>query len=137
MGYDFNPDMGATSVVGSRIAAKLIDEILVGIVALFLSVVAGLDALLLVFVGILFPYHIVLEGLYGRTVGKQAMGIVVVNRHGQVPGLIGALGRNLLRIIDGLFYHIVGLVVMAVTERRQRIGDIVGGTLVVRNQPSP
>jgi hypothetical protein len=40
--------------------------------------------------------------------------------------------RTVLRVIDGLFFYLVGLVVMLATrERRGRLGDLVGGTMVV------
>ena len=40
--------------------------------------------------------------------------------------------RTVLRVIDGLFMYLVGLVVMLVTgQRRQRLGDMAAGTMVV------
>ena len=40
--------------------------------------------------------------------------------------------RTVLRLVDGIGFYVVGLVVMLRTgERRQRLGDIVAGTAVV------
>jgi hypothetical protein len=40
--------------------------------------------------------------------------------------------RTVLRVIDGIGLYIVGLIVMLVTgQRRQRLGDLAGGTMVV------
>jgi uncharacterized RDD family membrane protein YckC len=44
-----------------------------------------------------------------------------------------ALIRNILRIIDALLIiYIVGIVLIAVTPMKQRLGDIVSNTLVVK-----
>jgi uncharacterized RDD family membrane protein YckC len=42
--------------------------------------------------------------------------------------------RNVLRIVDGILNYAVGLVVMLVTDGRQRIGDLAAGTRVVRSR---
>jgi len=39
--------------------------------------------------------------------------------------------RNLLRIVDGLAFYLVGTAVAACSEARQRIGDICGRTAVI------
>ncbi|MFJ8958468.1 hypothetical protein ACIRG5_03710 [Lentzea sp. NPDC102401] len=44
--------------------------------------------------------------------------------------------RWLLMAVDGLLMGLVGAVLIAVTPRNQRLGDIVAGTMVVRC-PSP
>ena len=41
--------------------------------------------------------------------------------------------RNLLRIIDGLpVFYLLGLIVMVSSKRKQRIGDMAAGTVVVK-----
>ena len=38
----------------------------------------------------------------------------------------------MLRVIDGVFFYLVGLIVMMATgERRGRLGDLAGGTMIV------
>jgi uncharacterized RDD family membrane protein YckC len=45
-------------------------------------------------------------------------------------GWLAALIRNLLRVVDVCFAF-VGLVLMLLTPRRQRVGDFAAGTVVV------
>lgn len=40
--------------------------------------------------------------------------------------------HNLLRIVDGIFFYLVGLIVMLATQRKQRVGDLAAKTVVVR-----
>ena len=44
----------------------------------------------------------------------------------------GAILRTLLRVVDGLFGYLLGYVVVLASARRQRLGDMVAHTLVVR-----
>lgn len=45
--------------------------------------------------------------------------------------------RTALRLIDGLFLYLVGLIVMLVTgERRGRLGDLAAGTMIVSADPA-
>jgi hypothetical protein len=45
--------------------------------------------------------------------------------------------RNLLRLVDGLLGYAVGVVVILVSSRNQRLGDLAAGTLVVRERRAP
>ena len=47
-------------------------------------------------------------------------------------GYTRALLRNLLKPVDGFFDFTVGITVAAFTEKWQRVGDIVAGTVVIR-----
>jgi uncharacterized RDD family membrane protein YckC len=71
----------------------------------------------------------------GRTPGKWVAKIRVIHQSGRGITFIESLGRNLVRIIDWIpsFYGI-GIVTMFVTRRHQRLGDLVAGTLVVRDR---
>jgi uncharacterized RDD family membrane protein YckC len=78
-------------------------------------------------------YYILLEGLYGTTIGKKLIGIKVVDDRGRVPGIVPALIRNVLRIVDILpQFYIIGIVLIFTNDDNQRLGDMVGGTYVVR-----
>lgn len=79
-----------------------------------------------------FGYYIVLEGLVGRTLGKMALGIRVVSQDGGRASWGAVVVRNLLRIVDGFFFYLVGLIVMLSTARKQRVGDLAARTMVVR-----
>jgi len=79
---------------------------------------------------LLFLYGWILEALWGATLGKAMVGIRVVGsaRHRSFSAC--AL-RNVLRIIDGLGFYLIGTIVAACSSVRQRIGDIYAGTAVI------
>src|SRR6185295_15486570 len=68
--------------------------------------------------------------LNGQTPGKYVLGLRVLTENGQpINGMQAAL-RNLFRAAD-LFLGVVGLSVMALNRRYQRLGDLVAGTIEV------
>jgi uncharacterized RDD family membrane protein YckC len=70
----------------------------------------------------------------GRTPGKRALAIRVVRTDGAPVGLGESLARNLLRAIEVPFGYAPGVLAVALSPRRQRLGDLVAGTLVVRER---
>ena len=99
----------------------------------------GLPALIYFLITLL--YFIVLEGTVGQTVGKMLLGIQVVREGtGQTPGMGAATIRTLLRIIDAFPFflpYLVGFIVVLVSGKNQRLGDMVANTLVVRKGTQP
>jgi uncharacterized RDD family membrane protein YckC len=84
---------------------------------------------------LLFVCHPILEGLAGRTLGRIATGTVVVDGSGGRPGLWRAILRSLLRWIEVNPFLIGGVpagIVVLMSKHRQRLGDMVAGTYVVR-----
>lgn len=80
-------------------------------------------------------YHALLEGLTGRTVGKAAVDIAVVGADGSGCTLRAAAVRTLGRFLDGLpVAYLLGVASVALTDRRQRVGDLLAGTVVVRTR---
>lgn len=79
---------------------------------------------------ILFLYGWLLEAAWGATLGKAMVGIRVVSttEHSSVSA---SAVRNLLRIVDGLCFYLVGTAVAACSNIRQRIGDICAQTAVI------
>jgi hypothetical protein len=67
------------------------------------------------------------------------MNIRVVGVDGAPAGMREIALRTVLRVIDGLFLYLVGLIVMVATkERRGRLGDLVGDTMIVSaDEPAP
>jgi uncharacterized RDD family membrane protein YckC len=133
------------NILGVRIAAGIIDLILLAIVFIVMSALFGdsssdddgfnvsLDgAPFLIYVVISFAYYFLMENAKGQTLGKMAMKIKVVSLDGQplTPGKVAV--RTLLRIIDGFFFYLVAVVVIAISKNQQRLGDMAGGTTVVR-----
>src|SRR3954454_1516805 len=77
-------------------------------------------------------YYFALESGAGQTVGKKLMKLRVVCADGRPAGMREIAVRTILRVVDGIGMYIVGLVVMLVTgQRRQRVGDLAAGTIVV------
>jgi hypothetical protein len=71
----------------------------------------------------------------GRTPGKKAARIRVIQRSGRPIGLLESMARNLVRYVDQLpFFYAVGVITMFVTRQHQRLGDLAAGTLVVRDR---
>jgi len=80
-----------------------------------------------------FLYHFPAEWLTGRTIGKELFGLRVVADDGTTLGVRGSFLRNALRLIDGLGYWSVAVFVILLRGDGQRIGDVVGRTLVVQD----
>jgi len=86
---------------------------------------------------ILLFYFTFAEALAGATLGKAAVGIRVVNASGSGRlSLRQALLRNLLRVVDGLALYLIGAIVVMVTSRRQRLGDLAAGSIVLTHEVS-
>lgn len=84
------------------------------------------------------PYHVLLEGGVGQTVGKRLLGIAVVTDEGDVPTYRAAFTRTLYRFVDWLpAAYGVGLLSMVLDGRNRRLGDRTAGTVVVRTDDSP
>ncbi|MBM4128580.1 MAG: RDD family protein [Nitrospira sp.] len=81
-----------------------------------------------------FLYHSLLEGLWGKTIGKRLCGIVVLKDDFTKCTLGRGFLRNLMRIVDSFFYYLVAAVSIAGTMKWQRLGDLVAGTVVIRDK---
>ena len=73
----------------------------------------------------------------GATPGMRLLGLRIVTEGGETPTLRAYTIRWLLMVVDGALYGLVGAVVMAVSRRHQRVGDMVARTLVVRRDAEP
>jgi uncharacterized RDD family membrane protein YckC len=122
--------------VGPRFLAVLIDAILVGVVSGLLSAllrgVPGVAGLLVAVIAI--AYYIGLEATRGATVGKMAMGLRVVKTDGTPISWSESVVRNLLRVVDGLFAYLVGAILIWTSPTKQRLGDRVANTVVIKSR---
>ena len=87
-----------------------------------------------VLAGVALLFSVIIQGRFGWTVGKALTGLRTVNRAGDRPGIGRALVRTVFLVLDALPAVIVALVggVVALVDRdNRRVGDLVGGTLVV------
>lgn len=122
--------------IGPRFLAGLIDFIILFVIG---YVIQGLifhaSSLGGIITGIIaLVYYIVMEATQGATVGKMLLKLRVVKTDGSPISWKEAIIRTLLRIIDGLFVYIVAAIFMATSPLKQRLGDRVANTVVVRRQ---
>ncbi len=80
-----------------------------------------------------FLYFAILEATSaGRTPGKRALGLRVVRVDGSAPGLGESLVRNIARIVD--YTLAIGLFVAFFQPQSRRVGDLLAGTVVIRER---
>jgi uncharacterized RDD family membrane protein YckC len=71
----------------------------------------------------------------GQTPGKRLVGIRVVRTDGSPVGGLECAVRNLVRLVDALpFFYAVGCLSMLLTRQHRRLGDLLAGTLLVREE---
>ena len=135
--------------VGSRAAALAIDlgVLIAGMLLLglayyhidrlggFFGSVSGTILIFALFF-VQWGYFLLCEWFWdGRTPGKRAIGLRVVHVGGEPLSFQGSVLRNLIRIIDlqpgGS--GVAGAVCILANKRAQRLGDMVAGTMVVRD----
>jgi uncharacterized RDD family membrane protein YckC len=78
-------------------------------------------------------YYVVCEAATGATLGKRLVGIRVVGEDGEPLTFGAAVVRNLLRLVDALFFYLVGFLFAVTSTRGQRLGDRAAHTVVVRS----
>lgn len=81
-------------------------------------------------------YWTALEALWrGQTPGKRAMRIRVVKNDGSAASVVECAIRNLVRAVDfAPICYPVGLTAMLIDEKHRRLGDLVAGTVLVREE---
>jgi uncharacterized RDD family membrane protein YckC len=137
--------------IGSRALAVMIDWLIQG-TTLF-ALIIGFSALvgvtnahvgagiaaafffLLTFV-VLWGYPTVMETLWrGRTIGKLALGLRVITVEGAPVRFRHAAIRATLGLVDFILTSGAGAVISVLTTHRsQRLGDLVAGTVVLRER---
>jgi len=134
--------------LGSRALAAMLDTLLLGLwliavtwaVARFAAPLGQWVFAVLILIGFISVagYFIFFEGLRnGQTPGKRALGIRVVRDTGHAVTFGAAAARNLLRVADFLPPpYLIGAILVALHPRGKRLGDLVAGTVVVRDRPA-
>lgn len=132
--------------IGIRFVAQLIDAFIAAIIASFIVTAAGVEVTTsteltlgyapAIMIGIFFAYFTLMEGFLGATVGKMIFKVKVLQEDGNPCGLGRAAVRNLLRFIDALpLLYLIGFILITRSERKQRLGDKVAKTVVVKPRP--
>jgi uncharacterized RDD family membrane protein YckC len=124
-----------------RFAAAIIDTLIVAGVWLVLAALGrnplnqvSIDFLSGLYIAVLaFVYYFVLEWIFAATVGKFLLKLWVLGLDGDPCTFSASLKRNLLRFVDWLpALYLLGGIAIAASPKRQRIGDRVASTIVVR-----
>ncbi len=143
--------------LGNRIWAAFIDTLIVDLIltaVIIVTILAGVGvqylpapentksifSFVLIAIAILlcfalqFGYFIYFEKTWqGQTPGKKVAQIRVIESNGQPVNWASVIIRNLIRIVDtGLL--MVGVVVMILDKNERRLGDLLGGTLVIKER---
>jgi uncharacterized RDD family membrane protein YckC len=140
--------------IGSRFIALLVDMLIwmaglfvLGIATAIFGASIGAfskisaqwaEAIVIFILFLLFwGYFTLFEAFWnGRTPGKRVARIRVIQRSGRAIGLFESMARNLVRYIDMQPFplYAVGVIAIFSTRQHQRLGDLVAGTLVVRDR---
>lgn len=140
--------------LGRRSLATAIDMLVMAGLSFLLALVAGaallisgtaladlaglvVGGLLVANLAIWWTYFLVCElTMNGQSIGKRRLKIRVVRLDGGEVTFLHSAIRNLLRGADGLpFAYGVGSLCALLTQRSQRLGDLLAGTIVVVQDP--
>ncbi len=130
--------------LGSRISAYLIDLVMIAIFYVFMfflvflplaDVSGNIFTIVLVASAVFLAsfYHLLMEMFNnGQSLGKQAMSIRVIDENGSTPEFFQLFMRWLLRLVDiSISSGGIAILSIALTDKGQRLGDLLGKTIVV------
>ncbi len=138
--------------LGSRFLAAMIDAIILTVVIALLAVaawvirgyltgnamVSGATAWIVLGASTLLgiAYNVYYEvAREGKTPGKAATGLRVISTDGGAVNFEQSTVRNILRIVDALpVLYGVGVVSLLATAKNQRLGDLVAGTMIIKER---
>lgn len=117
--------------------AMAIDNLVLTPLALAFGSRAGAGGGIVVYLAFMLAYCFICEALTGQTIGKRVTGLRVVRLDGRPLNLSAVAARSLLLLIDMQVACLVGYLVMRVSGRRQRLGDLIAGTVVTEADAFP
>jgi uncharacterized RDD family membrane protein YckC len=135
---EVRPAVSVSETFGARYLAATLDNFfaIISMYALAKSISDHYPVLQVVaFVSAYFLYFMLLEGAFGRTIGKLFLGLVVIQFDGRRCTWWSAFVRNAFRLLEvnPLFFGgILAAISAWVSPYRQRLGDRAAGTIVVR-----
>ncbi|MDB5191404.1 MAG: hypothetical protein JWQ96_967 [Segetibacter sp.] len=132
--------------LGDRIVGRIIDGILIaGYFFLWVAIIgfsnlttgSYLHLLIILIILPILLYDLLCEMfLNGQSLGKRVMGFKVISLSGEQPSLSQYLIRWLFRLVDfSLSFSLIGVIMVAASEKKQRLGDYVAGTVLVKTRP--
>lgn len=160
--YSFGLQSARLAPVGYRAIAKLIDLSLIvatsGLIAFFMirtvnwfevaeSVNLQIDHpdlerlyqaanATVISIALMSLLLVLIQGIWSITPGKWLCGLKTVRTTLRPCGIAGSLAREFLFVFDSayLLWWIPGLLTMGLTSHRQRLGDLLGGTIVINSR---
>jgi len=130
--------------IGERLAALLIDYLLIGLyvyatVALLSKMSLPSGFRLFYFLCLIYlpavGYSFLCEMFCrGQSLGKRLVRIRVVKADGSAPGIGSCLLRWMLFPVDGPLTSGLGLLVILLSKKNQRLGDLAAGTMVIKEK---
>jgi uncharacterized RDD family membrane protein YckC len=130
--------------VGLRAVATIIDSALLFVIGYILATFTGDTTAtgfhlsggpFFIWLLIAIGYYTVLEARSGQTFGKRLINLKVVKLEGAAPiDMQAAIVRNVLRLVDGFLFYLVAAIAVWTSDKKQRLGDRVAGTVVVRSR---
>jgi uncharacterized RDD family membrane protein YckC len=142
--------------LGDRVLARIVDTgVMMGVLytlyfIIFIFLLSDINQfkagsgvpISLIVIGIVFGlviifYDLVAEIFFnGQSIGKYAMKIKVANIDGSRPSIGQYFIRWVFRLIDfGITGGICAVISVAVSEKKQRVGDIIAGTTLIKTKP--
>lgn len=98
------------------------------------STAGGLTAYAITTIGAILYFVLMESSSKQATLGKMAVGIIVTDTDGNRITWLRALGRYFAKILSGLILF-VGYIMVAFTERKQGLHDMIASTLVLKGKP--
>lgn len=134
--------------LGDRIIGRILDLLLLAAYCIVIFAIIGFAKsgrfinnnpwMAVLFIGVPVVFYDLLSEilLNGQSLGKKIMGIKVISLNGGQAGFSQYLIRWLFRTVDFSFSgSLVALIMVAASEKKQRLGDLVAGTVLVKTKP--
>lgn len=140
--------------IGSRFIAGFLDNLLIALIYIVLFIlllavginlrdvgISGIAQIwlftfiILIAFAIYWGYFVLFEmWTNGQSPGKKYVKIRVVQVEGGGISFTSIAIRNLLRVVDAIGFYAVAGIVMFVTKKIQRLGDLAAGTVVISEE---
>lgn len=134
--------------LGERVAARLIDLALFFVSFILIIIVLSITGIMetgefafvviaSVYGGCYVFYDLICEIFWnGQSIGKRLLKIKVISLDGAQASIGQYFMRWVFRIVDFSFTgSLCALICVAVSEKKQRVGDMVAGTTLIKTRP--
>ena len=127
MGFWIRAAAGFIDVVVITLVSRMIKAIAISSLPLPMDLIAELIAPIVYLV-----YYVVLTGLRGQTLGKMALGIMVVYERDKPPGILRAAFREILGKFVSYIVLCLGFLSIGWDKKKQGWHDDIASTYVIR-----